>query len=91
MFYPLRNLSEVNLLVVALGLVFIIEAGAASIWGDAPRVIPGAPKGTISVLGVDVGVMRVIIVGLAAGVAIALHQYVTRARGGRAMTRPRRG
>jgi branched-chain amino acid transport system permease protein len=84
-FYPLRNLSEVNLLVIALGLVFIIEAAAAKIWGDQGRVIPGAPNTSVSILGADVGLMRVIIFVVAAGTAAALHFYVTSTRGGRAM------
>lgn len=84
-FYPLRNLSEVNLLVIALSLVFAIEAAAAKIWGDDPRVIPGAPRSTVDILGTSVGTMRVIIFVVAAAVAAALHFYVSRSRGGRAM------
>jgi branched-chain amino acid transport system permease protein len=84
-FYPLRNLSEVNLLVIALSLVFVIEAAAAKIWGDGGRVIPGAPNSTVTIFGAEVGTMRVIIFGIAAVIAAGLHAYVTRSRPGRAM------
>lgn len=84
-FYPLRNVSEVNLLVIALSLVFVIEAAASKIWGTGGRVIPGAPDSTVTLLGVHIGTMRVVIFAVAAVVAAALHLYVTRSRGGRAM------
>jgi branched-chain amino acid transport system permease protein len=84
-YYPLRNFSEVNLLITALALVFILEATAEKLWGDAPRVIPGAPHSTVAVLGAQVSSMRVIVIGVALVVAVLLHLFVERTRTGHAM------
>jgi branched-chain amino acid transport system permease protein len=84
-YYPLRNFSEVNLLITALALVFNIEATAEKVWGDAPRVIPGAPQGTVALLGAQVSSMRVIVIGVALAVAVLLHLFVERTRTGQAM------
>lgn len=84
-FYPLRQFSEINLLITALALVFIVEAAATKIFGEQPRVIPGAPESSVSFLGAQVGVMRIIILGVALVGAVGLHLYVERSRTGNAM------
>lgn len=84
-FYPLRKYPEVSLLITALSLVLIIEAGAFKLWGDSPRVIPGAPERVLHILSARVTVMRVVIVVVTAAVVLALHLFVQRTRTGRAM------
>jgi branched-chain amino acid transport system permease protein len=84
-FYPLRKHPEVSLLITALGLVLIIEAGAFKLWGDAPRVIPGAPEKILHILSARLTVMRAVIVVVTAVVVLALHLFVQRTRTGRAM------
>jgi branched-chain amino acid transport system permease protein len=84
-FYPLRELSEINLLITALALVFIVEAAATKIFGEQPRVIPGAPETSVHFLGAQVGVMRIIILAVALIGAVGLHLYVERSRTGHAM------
>jgi branched-chain amino acid transport system permease protein len=84
-YWPLRSFSEVNLLITALALVFMIEATAQKIWGDEPRVIPGAPEGSVELLGAQIGAMRVIVIVVALAAAVGLHLFVERTRGGQAM------
>ena len=64
-----------NAVIVALGLLILLEAAAGMIWGNTPRSFPPA----FSILGYDVGGTRVLfapndtfIVLVVVGVALAL-------------------
>ncbi|HYD09937.1 MAG TPA: branched-chain amino acid ABC transporter permease [Acidimicrobiales bacterium] len=84
-FHPLRRYSEVSLLIVSLALVLILESIAFKIWGDTPRVIPGAPSHTFDVLGARITSMKLLIVVVTFWVVVATHLYISRSRAGRAL------
>jgi branched-chain amino acid transport system permease protein len=84
-FQPLKKYAEVNLLIASLALVLIIEAAAAKIWGQTPRVVPGGLDTTIRIAGGRVTEMRIVIFAVAVVIFLALHQWVRRSRAGRAM------
>jgi branched-chain amino acid transport system permease protein len=72
-----------NAVIVALGLLILLEAAAGMIWGNTPRSFPPA----FSILGYDVGGTRllfspndlftVIVVFVVAGALAALFRYTT--------------
>jgi branched-chain amino acid transport system permease protein len=84
-FYPLRKYAELNLLITSLALVLMIEALAAKIFGDTPRVIPGGLDHSVELLGARVTEMRLIIVGASVCSFAALFVWVRKTRAGAAL------
>lgn len=84
-FYPLRKYAELNLLITSLALVLMIEALAAKIFGDTPRVIPGGLDRTVEIAGARVTQMRLVIVAAAIVCFVVLHIWVRRTRAGAAL------
>ncbi|WP_134324204.1 branched-chain amino acid ABC transporter permease [Cumulibacter soli] len=84
-FYPLRNYSETNLLIVALALVTITAAVAALIFGDRPRVIPGGINATVSIAGTSISWMKIIVFCVALLLFVPLHFWLRRSKSGLAM------
>jgi branched-chain amino acid transport system permease protein len=72
---PVESAPPLNAVIVALGLLILLEAGAGMIWGNTPRSFPPA----FSIRGYDVGGTRVLFapndtftVLVVLGVALAL-------------------
>jgi len=76
-----RPLDQV---LLTIGIVFIATALARLIWGPFPRrlVVPEALTGQIHVLGVDLGVYRLFLIGMVVVITAVLHVLIERTRFG---------
>jgi branched-chain amino acid transport system permease protein len=76
-----RPLDQV---LLTIGIVFIATALARLIWGPFPRrlAVPEALTGQLHVLGVDLGVYRLFLIGMVVVITAALHALIERTRFG---------
>ena len=83
-FRRLQNRSHIEVGLVTFGLALVIDRIIVLIWGDDtyPVSAPEAVNGTISVLGTDYPAYRLLIIGVAAVLALALVLWLSRSRTG---------
>lgn len=76
-----RPLDQV---LLTIGIAFIATAVAHLIWGPFPRrlAVPEALTGQLHVLGVDLGVYRLFLIGMVVAITAALHVLIERTRFG---------
>jgi branched-chain amino acid transport system permease protein len=72
-----RPLDQV---LFTIGLAFIATALATWIWGPTPRriALPGALTGQLHVLGIDLGVYRLFLIGMVLAITASLYVLVER-------------
>jgi len=82
---PFYNQPHISSFIVAVGLIFILENGALVLWGaDFRRIAP--PSSTIfNILGMTVTSQRLIVIGVAAFLIIAIHLFIKKTRLGAAI------
>lgn len=84
-FRPLRNDSPVNAMIAALGVMLFLEAVAQNIWGEEFRHLDSPYGGVVSVFGLLVTAHRLILLGAAAVLMVALLLFLTRTIAGSAI------
>ncbi len=84
-FRPLRNDSPVNAMIAALGVMLFLEAVAQNIWGEEFRHLESPYGGVVSVFGLLVTAHRLILLGTAAILMVALLLFLTRTIAGSAI------
>jgi branched-chain amino acid transport system permease protein len=84
-FRPLRNDSPVNAMIAALGVMLFLEAVAQNIWGEEFRHLESPYGGVVSVFGLLVTAHRLILLGTAAILMVALLVFLTRTIAGSAI------
>lgn len=77
-FHPLRNASGLHPMIAAIGLLLFLEAGAQAIWGAEFHRMPTPYGGMVEVAGVTAPVQRLLIIGAAFALMLALHLFLTR-------------
>ncbi len=85
-FKPLRNKPHVNMLLVSIAVGILMQNLAMLIWGAEPVLLktPYADQ-TISLLGTNVTVQRVIVIVVGTILMIALNQFIKKSKMGKAM------
>lgn len=77
-FEPLRGAPPLHDMIAAIGLLFFFEAGIQVLWGaDFYRIQPPFP-GIVRAFGLTAPIQRLIIVGAAFALMLALHLFLTR-------------
>jgi branched-chain amino acid transport system permease protein len=84
-FSRLRDKSEIGQLMVSLALVVMIGAAATLIWGDDPKIVPGAPSATLQIAGAFVPVMWLVIFVVAVLTAVGMEYFIRATTAGRVM------
>ncbi len=77
-FHPLRNAGGLHPMIAAIGLLLFLEAGAQAIWGADFHRMPTPYGGMVEVAGVTAPVQRLLIIGAAFALMLALHLFLTR-------------
>lgn len=77
-FHPLRNASGLHPMIAAIGLMLFLEAGAQALWGADFRRMPTPYGGIVDVFGATAPVQRLLIIGGAFALMLALHLFLTR-------------
>lgn len=77
-FHPLRNASGLHPMIAAIGLMLFLEAGAQALWGADFRRMPTPYGGVVDVFGATAPVQRLLIIGGAFALVLALHLFLTR-------------
>lgn len=77
-FHPLRNASELHPMIAAIGLLLFLEAGAQAIWGADFHRMTTPYIGIIEVAGVTAPIQRLLIIGAAFALMLALHLFLNR-------------
>ncbi len=80
----LYQASPLDQVLFSIGLTFIAVAAATYAWGSSqqPMHLPGWLLGQVSLLGVDVGVYRLFLIGVVVLITLALRALVERTRFG---------
>lgn len=77
-FHPLRNAGGLHPMIAAIGLLLFLEAGAQALWGADFHRMPTPYGGMVEVAGVTAPVQRLLIIGAAFALMLALHLFLTR-------------
>ncbi|MEO6971998.1 MAG: branched-chain amino acid ABC transporter permease [Rhodoferax sp.] len=80
----LYQASPLDQVLFSIGLTFIAVAAATYVWGSSqqPMHLPSYLLGQVSLLGVDVGVYRLFLIGIVVLITLALRALVERTRFG---------
>lgn len=80
----LYQASPLDQVLFSIGLTFMTVAAATYAWGSSqqPMQLPGYLLGQVSLLGVDVGVYRLFLIGIVVLITLALRALVERTRFG---------
>ncbi len=84
-FRPLRHAPHLNSMIAALGVMLFLEASAQIIWGEEFRHMDSPYPGVASVFGLLVTEHRLILIGAAALLMVALLLFLTRTVAGSAI------
>jgi branched-chain amino acid transport system permease protein len=84
-FRPLRSAPHLNSMIAALGLMLFLEAVAQNIWGPEFRHMDSPYAGVVSVFGLLVTSHRLVLLGAAAALMVALLLFLTRPTEGSAI------
>jgi len=77
-FHPLRNASGLQPMVAAIGVLLFLEAAAQAIWGADFQRMQTPYSGIVDLAGVTAPVQRLLIIGAAFALMMALHLFLTR-------------
>lgn len=85
-FRPILGTSKLNEIFLSLGLIYVIQNGAALIWGDARQVLK-SPYQTVAVPigGVQLPLDNLIIILVTAGILVGLYVFLRRTTLGRSI------
>lgn len=75
-FHPLRDAPGLHHMIAAIGLLLFLEAGAQAVWGADFHRLPTPYTGIIEIGGATAPVQRLMIVGAAFGLMVALHLFL---------------
>ncbi|MBP6899954.1 MAG: branched-chain amino acid ABC transporter permease [Burkholderiaceae bacterium] len=81
---PFRK-DELNGMITTIGLALMLQNGALMLFGPDPQAMPGIAEGATTLLGIAVPNARILVVGFAALVLLALYLFLRHSRGGRAL------
>ena len=82
---PFYKQPQISSFIVAVGLIFIMENGALVLWGADFRRIRPPSSAIFHVLGTTVTSQRLIVIGVAALLIIAIHLFIKKTRLGAAI------
>ena len=77
-FHPLRHHEGLHPMIAAIGLLLFLEAGAQALWGADFQRMPTPYEGIVNILGATAPVQRLLIIGGAFTLMLALHLFLTR-------------
>ncbi|MEG1375153.1 MAG: branched-chain amino acid ABC transporter permease, partial [Comamonas sp.] len=77
-FNPLRNASALHPKIASIGLLLFLEAGAQVLWGADFQRMPTPYNSIISMGELTVPAQRLLIIGAAFALMVALHLFLTR-------------
>jgi branched-chain amino acid transport system permease protein len=77
-FHPLRAASGLHPMIAAIGVLLFLEAAAQAIWGADFHRMQTPYTGILDLGGVTAPVQRLLIIGAAFALMIALHLFLTR-------------
>ncbi|MBA2440903.1 MAG: branched-chain amino acid ABC transporter permease [Rubrobacter sp.] len=75
-FHPLRNAPHTHHLIAAVGVLFFLESGAQVLWGSEFRQMPSPFVGTVEVLGLNIGLQRLVVIFASIAVMAALYLFL---------------
>ena len=75
-FHPLRDAPGLHHMIAAIGLLLFLEAGAQAVWGADFHRLPTPYTGIVEIGGATAPVQRLMIVGAAFGLMVALHLFL---------------
>ena len=84
-FRPLRTAGHMPPLLITIGLSIILKDLAVVLFGAENRPVPSIYEQTVRVAGVQVSVLQLVILGLAAFLFLVLHLLIQGTKIGRAM------
>jgi branched-chain amino acid transport system permease protein len=85
-FRPILGTGKLNEIFLSIGLIYIIQNGAAAIWGDEWQSIKSPYEGiTIPIGSLNVPLDYIIIMVVTAGILVGLFLFLKRTRTGREM------
>jgi branched-chain amino acid transport system permease protein len=82
---PFYNQPHISSFIVAVGLIFILENGALVLWGADFRRIAPPSNAIFNILGITVTSQRLLVIGFAALLIIAIHLFIKKTRLGAAI------
>ncbi|MFT4193787.1 branched-chain amino acid ABC transporter permease [Ottowia sp.] len=77
-FHPLRHHEGLHPMIAAIGLMLFLEAGAQALWGADFRRMATPYEGIVNIMGATAPVQRLLIIGGAFALMLALHLFLTR-------------
>jgi branched-chain amino acid transport system permease protein len=79
---PLRNRSHLDQALLTLGVAFVASEALVIVFGDDPLSVPAPPglDGSVVVLGATYPTYRLVLIGVGAVLALAVHLVVERTR-----------
>ncbi|MFN3296508.1 branched-chain amino acid ABC transporter permease [Caldimonas sp.] len=75
-FHPLRDAPGLHHMIAAIGLLLFLEAGAQAVWGADFHRLPTPYTGIVEIGGATAPVQRLMIVGAAFALMVALHLFL---------------
>ena len=84
-FRPLRHAPHLNSMIAALGVMLFLEAVAQNVWGEEFRHMDSPYASVVSVFGLPVTGHRLVVLGAAALLMVALLIFLTRTIAGSAI------
>ena len=82
---PFYNQPHISSFIVAVGLIFILENGALVLWGADFRRIAPPSSAIFNIFGITVTSQRLLVIGFAALLIIAIHLFIKKTRLGAAI------
>jgi branched-chain amino acid transport system permease protein len=82
---PFYNQPHISSFIVAVGLILILENGALVLWGADFRRIAPPSNAIFNILGITVTSQRLLVIGFAALLIIAIHFFIKKTRLGAAI------
>jgi branched-chain amino acid transport system permease protein len=77
-FHPLRHASGLHPMIAAIGLLLFLESGAQALWGADFLRMPTPYGGIVHFAGIAAPAQRLLIIGAAFALMLALHVFLTR-------------
>lgn len=81
-FHPLRKASGLHPMIAAIGVLLFLEAGAQALWGADFLRMPTPYGGIVEFAGLTAPAQRLLIIGAAFALMLALHLFLTRTMAG---------